>query len=317
VRVRQDGERIIVVLPADGPPPVTADRLGAPGTVPPREGLPPSGPDRLVLPPGSGAARWWALVREAVAGCRRPLSLLMVACDALPAFFLLRIAVAMTLAPLLSETTGGLGPVLLPVVALIAVCVSSLLSAVFLAATVGLVTGWAADGRPPRVGALLALVGPRIWVVWIWLAVFHGVEFAMSYAAPTSFVGWVAGPVGWACSMFVGVLGPVVLFERGRGPRRAAYLLRSGARVPVLGLVVTSGVMTLLPLWAGDLVEHAGGDIAGIVADMVLAMVCSVFWAVSATVTYAALVAAESADRGDHRPLTAGLLRDSLAAEGA
>jgi hypothetical protein len=81
--------------------------------------------------------------------------------------------------------------------------------------------------------------------------------------------------------------------------------------------VVTSGVMALLPLWAGDLVEHAVGDIAGILTDMVLAMVCSVVWAVSATVTYAALVAAESADRGDHGPLTAGFMRDSLAAEGA
>jgi hypothetical protein len=333
VGVVQDGERVIVVRPADGPAPTTADLLGAHGAVPPREGLPPSGPDRLVPPPGSGAARWWAHVRVAAIAVRHPLLVLWVAGDALPGFFLLRIADAVVLAPLLSQLADSDGVLLVPLVVLIGVGLSSLLAAVCLAGTIGLVTGWAADGRPPRAPALLTLVGHRIWVVWISLAVVHGLDFAMSYALPAltdaglldprgapvaaSFVGWVLAAVGWVCTVLVGVLGPVLLFERRRGVRRAIGLLRYGPPVPVIGLAVTSAVLTLLPPWAGDLAEQVSGAPVAVLVGLVVTMACTAAWAVSATVTYAALVASESADRGDHGPVTAVFLRDSLAAEQA
>jgi hypothetical protein len=329
VGVAQHGDRVIVVRSADGPVPATADLLGAAGPVPlPAD--PPSGPDRLVLPPGSPAARWWSLVRAALRACGPPLVVLTVAGAALPGLLTLRINDAVVFAALLPDLATGGGLLLLPLVALIVIGLDSLLSALCLAGTVALVTGWAATGRPPGIRGMLTLVGHRIWVVWISLAVVHGLQTTTAYGIPwlaaaglldpwaalrtATFVGWVTTAGFTAATVLVGVLGPVLLFERGRGLRRALHLLWHGSRVPATGLVLASAASSLLPSWAGDLVEYAAGEVPAVITGLVLAAVGSAVWAVCATVTYAALVATESADRGDLGPVTAGFLRDSLAA---
>jgi hypothetical protein len=215
---------------------------------------------------------------------------------------------------------------------LIAVAVRSLLTAVCLTGIAGLAVAWGASGRVPPVRAVLHLAGHRVHPLWGWSAVVYAGEQALQVTVPSVLMGgpaivssryaMVAGAslalLAWAVAVFMGVLGPVVLFERGRGPRRALHLLLSGPRGPVLGLILTSAALIALPF----LVRTASPDaVGGAVLAAVLTVIGTLGWAVSAVVTYAASGAASVAGQGGvpgaGGPVTSASLHAALAAEEA
>jgi hypothetical protein len=317
-----------VVLPADGPPPLSAELLGAEHT-PEVEEQPSSEPDRLVPPPGSGLPGWSARTLAALRACRRPVLAVTVVCAGVPHLFTGRISDTVVVAPLLPDLAGGAGLLLLPFIWLVVLAVRSLMMTLCLAAVIALVAGWGADGRPPGVRALVRLAAHRVRPLWGWLAAVYAVEQTATFAVPSlGMSGFVDGPVtavsryggliavvvavvSIATALFVGVLGPVVLFERARGPRRALHLLLHGHRPAVLALAGTSAAVVVLPSAARALAALVAGDRpAGSVAALVTTVICTLVWAVAATVAYAQLRAAE-------RPVTSVGMRDALAAEEA
>jgi hypothetical protein len=322
-------ERRIVVLPADGPLPSSAELLAAgvadEAAVP---DAPPAGPDRLIPPPGSGLPGWAARVGAVIRAGWAPMLLVTAICGALPLLVSVRLGDTVVLAPLLQELGGGAGLLLLPALWLLVVAVQSLLSAVCLAAVSAVAVGWAADGRVPTARSVVRLAGHRVHRLWGWLAVVHAVDQAARLVAPAVLLGghlgtdtgrssavtaWSLAVLSWAAVGFAGVLGPVVLFEWRTGPRRAVHLLRHGPRGPVSGLVAVSAALVLLP-WAA---RSWSADGVGWSLTIGLTVAGTLVWAVAAVVTYAASVAATAAHRGAVPPLTSARMRDALAAEEA
>ncbi len=323
-------ERQIVVLPADGPLPSAAELLAG-GAVdePTVPDMPPPAPDRLVPPPGSSLPGWAGRVGAVIRAGWVPMLLVTATCGALPLLISVRLRDTVVLAPLLQELGGGAGLLLLPVLWLIVVAVQSLLNALSLAAVSAVAVGWAADGRVPTARTVLRLAGHRVHRLWGWLAVVHAVDQAARFVVPAVLPGAHPGTstgssalvtegsltvVSWAVVWFVGVLGPVVLFEWRRGPRRAVHLLLHGPRGPVLGLAAVSAALVLLP-WAAR--SESTGGVGGWWLTVGLTVVGTLVWAVAAVVTYAASVSATAAQPGAVPPPTSARLRDALAAEEA
>jgi hypothetical protein len=111
-------------------------------------------------------------------------------------------------------------------------------------------------------------------------------------AAPLAIV---LGLVSTAVLTFTGMLGCVVLIERGHGPRRALHLM---SLAPVGELVVGALLFTALP----GLVDVFAGSYAATAVGVGTALL----WAVAALVTYARARRLEG-------PATSGSLRAELA----
>ena len=323
-------ERQIEVLPADGPLPSSADLLAA-GVAdePAVPHVPPPGPDRLVPPPGSGLAGWAVRVGAVLRAGWVPMLLATATCGALPLLISLRLRDTVVLAPLLQELGRGTGLLLLPALWLIVVAIQSLLNALCLAVVSTVAVGWAADGRVPTARTVMRLAGHRVHRLWGWLAIVHAVDQAARFVVPAVLFGGQPGiPTGssallveasltvvsWAVVGFIGVLGPVVLFEWGRGPRRAVHLLLRGPRGPVLGLATVSAALVLLR-WAARSWSIGGIGPGWLTVGVTVAG--TLVWAVAAVVTYAASASATASQRGTAPPLTSARMRDALAAEEA
>jgi hypothetical protein len=323
------GEQVeVVVLPADGPPPLTAELLGTEHT-PEADTQQSSEPDRLVPPSGSGLPGWSARTLAALRACWRPALAVTAVCAGMPHLFTGRISDTVVVAPLLQDLAGGAGLLLLPFIWLVVLAVRSLMMTLCLAAVIALVVGWGADGRPPGGRALVRLAAHRVRPLWGWLAAVYAVEQMVTFAVSSlGMSGFVDGPVAAtarygtliavvgaalsiAAALFVGVLGPVLLFERGRGPRRALHLLLHGHRPAVFALAGTSAAVVLLPFAARAVAALVADDRpAGGVAALVTTVVCTLVWVVAAAVAYAQLRDAE-------RPATSVGMREALAVEEA
>ncbi len=260
-------------------------------------------PDLLVPVAGSGLPGWagragWALRRNG-----GPLLVVALA-SALPIhFFAGRVDDTVVAAPVLSDLLGGVGLLLLPVMWLAYFIASALPLVLFLAGTVGIVLPAAADGALPSVGMVWHLVVYRLRPLWLWLAGFTVLGQVLPQLLSTEKFGpALAGPLTLALTLlsaavlvFLGVLGCVVLIERGHGPARALHLL-SGT--PVAGLAAAALAFAGLP----RLAQAAWGSVAA----SGVGVVCGVLWAVAALVTYAQA-------RRNEGPVTSVSLRRELA----
>jgi hypothetical protein len=264
-----DPEACTAELPHPGPP--------APAVVPVED-------DPLVPPFGSGTRGWWLRARGVLRRCW--VALLPVALlAALPMhFFVGRIDDTVVAAPALVDVAGGAGLLLLPVMWLAYFAVSALPMVICLAGVVAVVVFEADAGRSPRPRAAWRLVAQRLRPLWSWSAVFGLVTQALpvlltadrlgvAVAVP---LGLVLGLVSTAVLTFTGVLGCVVLMERGRGVRRAMFLC---SLEPPYGLMAAALAVTVLP----RLADAAWGGYASTVVAVGLALV----WAVAAVVAYA------------------------------
>ena len=85
-----------------------------------------------------------------------------------------------------------------------------------------------------------------------------------------------------AAALFVGVLGPVLLFERGRGPRRALHLLLHGHRAGRARARGHVAAVVLLPLAARAVAALVADDRpgGGLSRPCVATVVCTLVWAV-------------------------------------
>lgn len=292
--------------------------------------VPPPGADRLVPVPEAGPSGWWAVVRGAVVGCWAPLSVLTLCGAGLPPLMSGSVAEAVVVVPVLTDVAGGAGLLLLPLIWLTVVAVHALLLAVCAAGVVAVITGWAADGHRPGARAVARLVGHRFGRLWAWLLLLHVAAQAVTGlplwlltgvgpwpSAPvqglTGAVGWVLVAVSWASAVAAGLLAPVVLFERARGPRRALRLLTRGPRHAMVASALAAGVPVLVPALAGEL---SAGFLAGpaVVAVAIISTAAgTLFWLVAATVGYAAAAAVTSGAT----VLTAPFLKVALAADEA
>jgi hypothetical protein len=267
----------------------------------PRVVLPP---DVLVPSAGSGLRGWAGRMRGVLLG-NAVVLLLIALVAALPThFFVGRVDDTLIAAPALSDVAGGFGLLLLPLMWLAFFAVSALPLLIVLAGVVGVVVPASADGALPGFATVWSLVGYRLRPLWLWLAPFgllaqslpqllDAEQIPPSVSGPLTVVMALAST---AALTLVGVLGCVVLVERGRGPRRALHLLSLG---PTAGLVTAALAFTVVPRLAGA--------VAGSVAQTVTAVLFGVVWAVAALVTYAQARRAEG-------PVTSATLRAELAA---
>ncbi|MGX6603699.1 hypothetical protein ACWKSP_16370 [Micromonosporaceae bacterium Da 78-11] len=259
--------------------------------------------DPLVPLPGSGLRGWVGRVRWAVV--RNGVPLLVVAVlTALPMhFFVGRVDDTVVAAPALSDMLGGVGLLLLPLMWVAYFVVSALPLVLCLAGTVGTVLPMAADGERPGGRAVWRLVAYRLRPLWLWLAGFSVVAQVLPQLLTADRVGaGLAVPLALVFTLlsagvfaFLGILGCVVLVERGHGPARALHLL---SITPAAGLAVASLAFAALP----RLAEAAWGSVAA----TAVAVVGAVFWAVAALVTYGQA-------RRQEGPVTSGSLRRELA----
>jgi hypothetical protein len=259
--------------------------------------------DPLVPRAGSGLRGWAGRVRWAITRNGGPL-LLVAVLAALPAhFFVGRVDDTVVAAPALSDLLGGFGLLLLPLMWVAYFMVSALSLVLFLAGTVGTVLPAAADGARPGAGTVWRLVAYRLRPLWLWLAGFNVLAQVLPQLLTADRVGPKAAvPLAVVCTgvsaaafTFLGLLGCVVLIERGHGPARAVHLL---SITPTAGLVVSSLAFAGLP----RLAQAAWGP----VPSSAVAVVCGVFWAITALVTYAQARRVEG-------PVTSGSLRRELA----
>ncbi len=256
--------------------------------------------DVLVAGPGQGAwfrrfgavlVRDWAVLLPVMLLAAIPMH-----------FFVGRLDDTVVAAPALSDLAGGFGLLLLPAMWLAFLAVSALPLVLSLAGAVGVAVPMAAEGRPPRPGRVWALVAQRLRALWLWFAGFGLLIGGMPLLLAEARIGTAAaGPVTVLLALVStgvltvgGLLGCVVLIERGHRPRRAVHLL-SQAR-PV-GLVVTAAAVTVVP----GVVD----GLFGAVASTLIAVVLVQLWAIAALVTYA------QARRLDE-PVTSAYLRDEL-----
>jgi hypothetical protein len=273
----------------------------------PRPGGPtisvPEPADPLVPASGSGL-RGWAARAGAVVLRHGRFLVLVAAAAALPMhFFVGRVDDTVVAAPALSDLLGGVGLLLLPLMWLAYFAVSALPLVLSIAGTVGVVLPAAADGRSPGLGAVWRLVAYRLRPLWLWFAAFGVVSQALPLVLTTDRLG-AGGSVPLVISLglvsttvltVTGMLGCVVLIERGHGPRRALHLL---SLTPSAGLIGAALALTALPRLAGAV----WGSVAGSAVGVVLA----VLWSVAALVTYAQARRAEG-------PVTSVSLRGELA----
>ncbi|WP_250028216.1 hypothetical protein [Paractinoplanes maris] len=256
----------------------TADLTLSRGFVPPA----PSWTDPLVAGPGQTA---WTQRFGAVLA-RNGLALLPVmALAALPMhFFVGRIDEAVVTAPALSDLASGLGLLLLPVMWLAYLAVSALPQVLALAGVAGIALPRAADRLRPRPGRVWSLVALRLRSLWLWFAAFSVLtgslplllteeQFGLAAAVPLALV---LGVVSTGVLTFGGVLGCVVLIERGHGRRRAVHLL---SLVRPVGLIAAAAGVTVVPRAADAWLGEAAATVAGVVAVQL--------WAIAALVTYA------------------------------
>ena len=146
------------------------------------------------------------------------------------------------------------------------------------------------------------LVAYRLRPLWLWFSVFGLLTQALPLLLTADRLGpAVAAPLAAGLAVlstavltFTGVLGCVVLIERGHGRRRAQYLC---SLAPLGGLIAASFAVTVLP----RLADAAWGGIA----STVVAVGAVPLWAIAALVTYAQARRAE-------RPVTSGSLLAEL-----
>jgi hypothetical protein len=265
-----------------------------------------AGIDPVVARPGSGSAGWAGRVRAVLAGCGGPLVLVAAACAGPMYLFAGRVADSVVAAPVLSDLAGGVGLLLLPLMWLSYLALSALPVVLCLTGVVAVTVGWAADGSWPGPRAVLHSSVHRVGPLWAGLA---GLDAAVQllWLLPENAPEPVAGPLLAVLAAFVfaalaalmGMLGCVLLFERGRGVRRAGALLAAAPHGSVAALGAFGLALTELPTladarwgaWAAALVVVPG----------------ALLWAVAALVTYAQARRLEG-------PLTSARLRADLAA---
>ncbi|WP_127498546.1 hypothetical protein [Actinoplanes solisilvae] len=257
--------------------------------------------DPLVAGPGS--AHWWR--RSGAVLVRNRVRLLPVtALAALPMhFFVGRVDDTVVAAPALVEMAGGFGLLLLPIMWLAFFTVSALPLVIGLAGTVGVAVPTAADGVAPRLGRVWSLVAERLRALWLWFAAIALLIAGLPLLITEERLGpgaaaplWVVHAIGSTVLLtFGGVLGCVVLVERGH-PRRAARLL---SRVQPAGLIAASAAVTVVP----EVVDR----LAGAIASTAVAVVLVQLWAIAALVSYAQA-------RRLAEPVTSGSLRAELSA---
>jgi hypothetical protein len=255
----------------------------------PHPGLPAAGAlpvedDPLVPPFGSGVRGWLGRLGGVLRRCW--VALLPVALlAAVPMhFFVGRVDDTVVAAPALFEVAGGIGLLLLPLMWLAYFAVSALPMVICLAGVVAVAVFEADAGRLPRPRVVWRLVAQRLRPLWSWFAVFGLVTQALPVVLTADRLGAaVAVPlmlvlalVSTAVLTLTGLLGCVVLVERGRGVRRALHLC---SIEPPLGLVAAALAVTVLP----RLADAAWGGYASTVVAVGLALV----WAVAALVAYA------------------------------
>ncbi|WP_249999548.1 hypothetical protein [Actinoplanes sp. M2I2] len=256
----------------------TADLTLSRAAVPPD----PAWSDPLVAGPGQGA---WARRFTALLA-RNALALLpLTALAAVPMhFFVGRLDEAVVTAPALSDLASGLGLLLLPLMWLAYLAVSALPQVLTLAGVVGIAVPRAAGKLRPRPGRVWSLVALRLRSLWLWFAGFSVLtgslplllteeQFGLAAAVPLALV---LGVVSTGVLTFGGVLGCVVLIERGPGRRRALHLL---TLVRPMGLIVAAAGVTVVP----RVVDAVFGGFAATVAGVLAVQL----WAIAALVTYA------------------------------
>jgi hypothetical protein len=240
--------------------------------------------DPIVPPRHSGLAGWFIRSRGVLARCAVAF-LPIGALAAVPMhFFVGRVGDTVVAAPALSDLLGGFGLLLLPLMWLAYFTVSALPLVIGLAGTVAVALVEAATGSLPGPRAVWRLVAYRLRPLWLWFAVFGVLTQALPLLLTADRLGpAVAAPLAVGLAVlstavltFTGILGCVVLIERGHGRRRAQHLcslVRPG------GLILASLAVTVLP----RLADAAWGGIA----STVVAVVTVLLWAAAALVAYA------------------------------
>ncbi|MBM2617300.1 hypothetical protein JIG36_17235 [Actinoplanes sp. LDG1-06] len=240
----------------------------------------PAVTDPLVAGPGLAAwARRFGRVVARHAAHLLPVMLLV----ALPThFFVGRVDDTIVAAPALADLVGGFGLLLLPAMWLAYLAVSALPLVLSLAGAAGVVLPAAAEGLRPRPGRVWALVSMRLRALWLWFSGFGLLTGGLPLLLTEEQVGTAGGLVAIVFAIgstvaltFGGLLGCVVLVERGRGPRRAMHLLSHSRPA---GLIVAAAAATVVP----RMVDYAFGGLAATVAGVLLVQL----WAIAALVTY-------------------------------
>jgi hypothetical protein len=265
-----------------------------------------AGPERLVPSAHGGLRAWLIRLRGILRHCGLPL-LAVVAVTAGPMdLFAGRVADMIFAAPLLSDLLGGAGILLIPAMWLAYLAMAALPVVLALGATVGLVVGWSAGGRRPGLNGVLRLVGHRVGLMWLWLALFG----AVSQALPLLAAGPITDPrlevalsaalvvVSTGLALVMGMLGCVVLFERGHGPGRAQRLLAATPGSTMFILIMASAGLTVLP--------SAAGATFGLTAGAGVTVVCAILWSLATLLTYAQVRRLEG-------PVTSVILVEDLA----
>jgi hypothetical protein len=258
--------------------------------------------DPIVPPRRSGLAGWFTRSRGVLARCAVAF-LPIGALAAVPMhFFVGRVDDTVVAAPALSDMLGGFGLLLLPLMWLAYFTVSALPLVIGLAGTVAVALAEAATGSLPGPRTVWRLVAYRLRPLWLWFAAFGVLTQALPLLLTADRLGpAVAAPLAVGLALlstavltFTGILGCVVLIERGHGRRRAQQLC---SLVPPGGLIFASLAVTVLP----RLADAAWGGIA----STVVAVVAVLLWAAAALVAYAQARRAEG-------PVSSGSLLGEL-----
>jgi hypothetical protein len=261
--------------------------------------------DDPLVPRRDSGMRGWAGRVGGVLGRCFPALLPIGVVAALPMhFFVGRVDDTVVAAPALADLAGGVGLLLLPMMWVAYFAVSALPLVICLAGAVAVALHQVAAGALPRPGTGWRLVAYRLRRLWAWFAVFGLLTQSLPLlltadrlgAAVAAPLAVALGAVATGVLTFTGMLGCVVLIERGHGPRRALHLC---SLVRPSGLIAVSLLVTVLPRVA----DAAWGAVAATVAAIGTALL----WSVSALVTYAQARRAEG-------PVTGRSLHDELAA---
>jgi hypothetical protein len=218
-------------------------------------------------------------------------------------FFVGRVNDTVVAAPALSDLLGGVGLLLLPLMWVAYFTVSALPLVIGLAGVVAVAVAGAAIGTRPAPREVWRLVAYRLRPLWLWFAPAGLVTQALPVTLNAGLASSVTPPLAIGLALlstaaltFAGLLGCVVLVERGRGPHRALHL---GSLARPGGLVLASLAVAVLP----PLVDSVLGGIA----STVVAVLAILLWAITALLTYAQA-------RRFEGPVTSGSLFAELAA---
>jgi hypothetical protein len=260
--------------------------------------------DPVVPARGSGLRGWAERVGGVLHRCRAALLAVGLLAAFPMHFFVGRVDDTVVAAPLLSDLAGGFGLLLLPIMWIAYFAVSALPLVICLAGTVAVAMSEATGHGLPRPRAVWRLVVYRLRPLWASFAVFGMLTQSLPLLLTADRLGpTVAAPLAVALGLlstgvltFAGLLGCVVLVERGHATRRAMHL---SSIVPLAGLVVASLAFTVLPRVA----DAAGGE----VLSTLVAVLGALLWAVAALITYAQARRAEG-------PVRSGSLYGELTA---